>query len=80
LPLVTSELMVRAYQAGTGELLWDDRSHPSTDRFVDRFLFDLALGKSRLFVVGYTIDQDSSPDADFVIRAYDIRGDAPDPY
>jgi hypothetical protein len=38
------------------------------------------LGKSRLFVVGYTIDQDSSPDADFVIRAYDIRGDAPDPH
>jgi hypothetical protein len=40
---------------------------------------DLALGRSLLFVVGYTIDQDSSPDADFVIRAYDIRGDAPLP-
>jgi hypothetical protein len=81
--------MVRGYEATSGQLLWDDRSHPSHDRFIDRFLFDLAVGKSRLFVVGYTVDEDHShpsgipmPAAsgqDFLIRAYDVRSDVSSP-
>jgi outer membrane protein assembly factor BamB len=87
-PEVFSELMVRAYAASTGELLWDDRSHPSTvSPFINRFLIDLALDKSRLFVVGYTIDEDHSQGfprhavsgQDFLIRAYDIRSDVAEP-
>jgi hypothetical protein len=64
-----SEFMVRAYDARSGALLWDDRSHPSTNTAA----VDLALGKFRLFVAGYTTD--SSTDSDFLIRAYDIRFD-----
>jgi outer membrane protein assembly factor BamB len=88
-PGVLSELMVRAYAASTGELLWDDRSHPSTvSPFTPNFLLDLALDKSRLYVVGYTIDEDhSNPNApslapslqDFLIRAYDVRSDVSGP-
>jgi outer membrane protein assembly factor BamB len=83
-PSVVSELMVRAYEAGTGRLLWDDRSHPSTASLIEqRFAstgMDIALGKFRLFVVGYSIDPDASPDdADFVVRAYDIRSDVTTP-
>jgi hypothetical protein len=85
---VFSELMVRAYAASTGDLLWDDRSHPSTvSPFINRFLIDLVLDRSRLFVVGYTIDEDHSQGfprhalsgQDFLIRAYDIRSDVPAP-
>jgi len=64
-----SEFMVRAYDAGTGTLLWDDRSHPS----LDTVAVDLALGKFRLFVVGYT--SDGSTSTDLLIRAYDARVD-----
>jgi outer membrane protein assembly factor BamB len=64
-----SEFLVQAYDAATGTLLWDDRSHGSSySRAVD-----LALGKNRLFVAGYA----TSTTMDFVMRAYDIRGDAP---
>jgi hypothetical protein len=67
-----SEFLVRAYDAVDGSLLWDDRSHASADTAA----FDLALGKFRLFVAGYT--SDSSTDADFLIRAYDARVDVAD--
>ena len=67
-----SEFLVRAYDAVDGSLLWDDRSHASTRTAA----VDLALGKFRLFVAGYT--SDSSTDADFLIRAYDARVDAGD--
>jgi len=67
-----SEFMVRAYDAVNGSLLWDDRSHASSETAA----VDLALGKFRLFVAGYT--SDSSTDADFLIRAYDARVDAAD--
>jgi outer membrane protein assembly factor BamB len=67
-----SEFLVRAYDAVDGSLLWDDRSHSSTDTAA----VDLALGQFRLFVAGYT--SDSSTDADFLIRAYDARVDVAD--
>jgi outer membrane protein assembly factor BamB len=67
-----SEFLVRAYNAADGSLLWDDRSHASTETAA----VNLALGKFRLFVAGYT--SDSSTDADFLIRAYDARADVGD--
>jgi PQQ-like domain len=67
-----SEFLVRAYDAVDGSLLWDDRSHASTETAA----VDLALGKFRLFVAGYT--SDSSTGADFLIRVYDARSDAAD--
>lgn len=67
-----SEFLVRAYNAVDGSLLWDDRSHASTETAA----VDLALGKFRLFVAGSTFD--SSTGADFLIRAYDARSDATD--
>ena len=62
-----SEFLVRAYDARSGTLLWDDRSHSSPRTTA----FDLALGKSRLFVAGYTTT--SATDSDFLIRAYAAR-------
>jgi hypothetical protein len=67
-----SEFLVRAYNAVDGSLLWDDRSHASTETAA----VELALGKFRLFVAGYTFD--SSTGTDFLIRAYDARSDATD--
>src|SRR5262245_24260661 len=67
-----SKFLVRAYDAVDGSLLWDDRSHASTETAA----VDLALGKFRLFVAGYT--SDSPTDADFLIRAYDARVDVAD--
>jgi hypothetical protein len=67
-----SEFLVRAYDVADGSLLWDDRSHASTETAA----VDLALGKFRLFVAGYT--SDGSTDADFLIRAYDARTDVAD--
>jgi hypothetical protein len=67
-----SEFLVRAYDAVDGSLLWDDRSHASTETAA----VDLALGKFRLFVAGYTFD--SSTNTDFLIRAYDARSDGGD--
>jgi outer membrane protein assembly factor BamB len=65
------EIMVRAYDAATGALLWDDRSHrsprPST-------AVDVALDNRRLYVAGFAAA--SGTNHDFVIRAYDIRADA----
>jgi outer membrane protein assembly factor BamB len=69
---VNSEFLVRAYDAADGSLLWDDRSHASTETAA----VDIALGKFRLFVAGYTFD--SSTGTDFLIRAYDARSDTTD--
>jgi hypothetical protein len=63
-----SEMMVRAYDAATGEFLWDDRSHRSGRPTT---AVGIALGKKRLFVAGYA----QGVGTDFVIRAYDIRND-----
>jgi hypothetical protein len=63
-----AEIMVRAYDAKTGMLLWDDRSHRSGRPTT---AVDVALGKKRLFVAGYAAGQG----LDFVVRAYDIRQD-----
>ena len=62
-----SEFLVRAYDAHDGTLLWDDRSHPSSQTVA----VDLQLGKFRLFVAGYAFD--SATGLDFLIRGYDIR-------
>ncbi len=62
-----SEFLVRAFDARTGLTLWEDHSHPSTETRA----LDLALGKFRLFVAGYSAS--SSTSDDFLIRAYDIR-------
>jgi len=48
-------------------LLWDDRSHSSPRTTA----VDLALGKSRVFVAGYTTT--SATNSDFLIRAYAAR-------
>jgi len=64
-----SELVVRAYEGRTGALLWDDRSH-RTNAGVNTFA-DVALGKHRLFVAGFTFND--AANADFLIRAYDVR-------
>ena len=66
-----SEVMVRAYDATGGTLLWDDRSHRSSTSTA----VDVALGKNRLFVAGYTI----GARFDFLIRAYGIRNDGAPP-
>jgi hypothetical protein len=60
---------VQAYDAGSGALLWDDRSHPGTTAAA----MDLAVGKLRVFVAGYS---QSAGNADWVIRTYDNRIDA----
>jgi hypothetical protein len=64
-----SEFWVQAYDACSGALLWDDRSHQGSAAVA----VDLVIGKSRLFVAGYTESDDSF---DWVIRAYDRRTDA----
>jgi len=65
-----TEMFVRGYDAVTGTLLWDDRSHRSTRPTT---AVDVALGKNRLFVAGYALGVGTS--SDFVIRAYDVRHD-----
>jgi outer membrane protein assembly factor BamB len=65
------EIMVRAYDATTGRLLWDDRSHRSGR---PTGASGIALGPNRLFVAGFAW----SPTLDFVVRAYDIRHDGLD--
>jgi hypothetical protein len=65
-----SELMVRAYDGRTGALAWDDRSHRTNVGGINT-VADVALGARRLFVAGFAFT--SSLDADFVVRAYDIR-------
>jgi hypothetical protein len=67
-----SELLIRAFDVRDGTPIWDDRSHPSAQTAA----VDLQLGKSRLFVAGYTFDSVTS--SDFVIRGYDIRFDLTD--
>jgi hypothetical protein len=64
-----SEMVVRSYSAEDGTLLWDDRSHRSITGFPTTAV-DVALGRNRLFVAGYSLD-------DFVIRAYGIWNDGP---
>ena len=66
-----SEVMVRAYDATAGTLLWDDRSHRNSSSTA----VDVALGKNRLFVAGYTM----GARFDFLIRAYWIRNDGAAP-
>jgi outer membrane protein assembly factor BamB len=61
-----SEAMVRAYDAGGGSLLWDARSH----RSLMSAAVDVALGRNRLFVAGYTTTGTST---NFLIQAYDVR-------
>ena len=46
-----SEVMVQAYDATGGTLLWDDRSHRNSSSAA----VNVALGKNRLFVAGYTM-------------------------
>ncbi len=62
-----SEFLVRAYATQSGLTLWEDRSHPSPQTVA----VDLALGRFRLFVAGYTTSNSIS--TDFLIRAYDVR-------
>jgi len=62
-----SDFTVRAYDAGSGIVLWDDHSHSSPQSTA----VDLALGKFRLFVAGYT--SSSATSTDFLIRTYDLR-------
>ena len=68
------EMLVRAYDAVAGTLLWDDRSHRAA---AAGGAVDVALGTHRLFVLGLTANQ--GPFQDFVIRAYDIQTDLPAP-
>ena len=58
-----TEVLVRAYDASAGNLLWDDRSHRGSGSST---AVGLALGPRRLFVAGYTA-------GDFLMRAYDAR-------
>jgi glucose dehydrogenase len=62
-----SQFLVQAYDAATGNLLWDDRSHASPQTTA----VDLAVGKFRLFVAGSTTN--SATGTDFLIRVYDLR-------
>jgi outer membrane protein assembly factor BamB len=66
-----SDFLVQAYDARSGLVLWEDHSHSSSQTAA----VDLALGRSRLFVAGYTTD--SSTLRDFLVRAYDIRPNTP---
>jgi len=67
-----SEMLVRAYDAATGVMLWDDLSHRAGR---PTSAVSLALGRKQLFVAGYAYTGGVSG-TDFVIRAYDIRQDA----
>jgi len=62
-----AEIVVRAYSAADGALLWDDRSHRSAMSAA----LAVALGRNRLFVGGFA----TGSRFDFVVRAYDIRPD-----
>ena len=65
----TNEFMVRAYDAHTGALLWDDRSDRAGGE--GSVANSIVLGKNRLFAAGYATTESS--ERDFLVRAFDIR-------
>jgi outer membrane protein assembly factor BamB len=67
-PFLSSELLVRAFRAVDGALLWDDRSHRGN---VTRPV-SLALGRNRFFVA--TNDRDPGAPSDPLVRAYLVEG------
>jgi PQQ-like domain len=61
-----SDILVRAYDATTGNRLWED----STDVGLDDFVQSIAAGPHGVYVVGYGGNVNGSP-LDFLVRAYD---------
>ena len=66
-PLESSELLVRAYSAESGSLLWEDLSHASQDAIA----FDIAASGQQAFAVGSASNLNGDPD--FLIRAYCMK-------
>jgi glucose dehydrogenase len=67
-PFEYSEFLVRAYDAASGKLAWEDR----VLRSASSFAFDVAAKGFRVFAVGSTTNL--SNNTDFLIRAYSMRG------
>ena len=65
-PLESSEFLVRAYGAESGNLLWEDLSHPSSSSVA----FDVAVAGGQAFAVGWNTNLNG--DTDFSIRAYSL--------
>ncbi|MEO8259869.1 MAG: PQQ-binding-like beta-propeller repeat protein [Acidobacteriota bacterium] len=64
-----AEVLLRAYDAGTGAIVWEDFSHRAAPSIIGpSHAIDLAVGEHRLFVAGFVPNH-------FLIRAYDISGD-----
>jgi len=63
-----TDFLVRAYDASTGDRLWED----VVDKGRDDFVQDIAAGKEGVFVVGYGGNVDGSPIA-LLVRAYHKR-------
>jgi PQQ-like domain len=69
-PLESSELLVRAYSAESGSLLWEDLSHASQDAIA----FDIAASGQHVFAVGSATNLSGNPD--FLVRAYCTKSPA----
>jgi len=67
-PFEYSEFLVRAYDAASGELVWEDRALRSASSAA----FDVAVKGHRAFAVGWTTNL--SNNTDFLIRAYSTQG------
>lgn len=66
-----SELLVRAYDAASGRVLWEDRSAAPGTGFNE--VGRLALLDDRLFATVFTARSGNTTGQDWVVRAYDAR-------
>jgi len=71
--LESSEFLVRAYSAESGNLVWEDLSHTSPNSTA----FDVAVAGEQAFAVGWTTNL--NVDTDFLIRAYSTSPLSPSP-
>jgi glucose dehydrogenase len=67
-PFEYSEFLVRAYDAASGKLAWEDRAHRSASSAA----FDVVVKGHRVFAVGWNMNL--SNNTDFLIRAYSTPG------
>jgi hypothetical protein len=65
------DFLVRAYQANTGALLWEDQVDKAGD--ADR-AFALAVGEGQMFAAGFGTN--AAGNQDFLVRAYDPKSGA----
>jgi TolB-like protein len=64
------DFVVRAYDAKSGTLIWDDRHDVGSSDSA----FAIAAARSRVFAVGRVTNSDGS-NIDFIVRAYDAKNE-----